>query len=200
MQAMLLGFMTGGGLIVAIGAQNAYVLRMGILRRFVLPVVLFCSLSDALLIAAGIAGMGTLLEKAPILLAATRYAGIAFLVWYGTKALRRALSPVGMQATEADDTTLTKVIATCALFTFLNPHVYLDTVILMGSIAGQQPPDLRFWFGLGGCLASLVWFSALGFGARWLAPLFQKPRAWQVLDALIAVMMFTLALFLLLGS
>jgi L-lysine exporter family protein LysE/ArgO len=188
---LLSGFATGLALIIAIGSQNAYVLRQGILRAHVLPIVLFCALSDALLIGAGIAGAGVLIRGNEVLMLLTRWGGAAFLSAYGLLAVRRAWQGSQMQLVQNSGATLGNAIAACFGFTFLNPHVYLDTVVLLGSIAHQQTTP---WiFGLGACLASFGWFATLGFGARFLAPLFQTTLAWRVLDSLIALTMLTLA-------
>ncbi|MDP1528705.1 LysE/ArgO family amino acid transporter [Rhodoferax sp.] len=193
------GFATGLALIVAIGSQNAYVLRQGILRQHVLPLVLFCGLSDALLILAGIGGAGLLVRDNPLLMTLTRYGGALFLLTYGVLAARRAWQGEPMQVSNNGGATLTAALAACFAFTFLNPHVYLDTVVLLGALANQRPDPGRWIFGAGAVSASLCWFAALGFGARFLAPLFATARAWQVLDALIALTMWVLATLLLQG-
>ena len=190
------GFATGLALIVAIGSQNAYVLRQGILRQHVLPLVLFCALSDALLILAGIGGAGLLVRDNPTLMSLTRYGGALFLMAYGVLAARRAWLGASMPVASGGTTTLATALAACFAFTFLNPHVYLDTVVLVGVIANQRPDPERWFFGAGAMSASLCWFAALGFGARFLAPLFATARAWRVLDALIALTMWTLAAML----
>ena len=182
------------GLIVAIGAQNAFVLRQGLRREHVASVVFFCALSDALLIAAGVLGMAQALGDRPMVAQALALAGAVFLAVYGWKALRRALQQNSLLAhDEGDGLTWAAAMAQAAAFTLLNPHVYLDTVLLVGSIGAQQPADLQVWFVAGASSASLLWFCALGFGARWLAPLFAKPRAWQVLDILIGLTMWALS-------
>jgi len=193
------GFATGLALIVAIGSQNAYVLRCGIRRQHVLALVLFCALSDALLIAAGIGGAGVLIRGNTLLMSLTRYGGALFLASYGLLAARRSWQGSQMQLDNAAPVTLATALLACFGFTFLNPHVYLDTVVLLGAIANQRPDPRRWIFGAGAMVASLCWFSALGFGARYLAPLFQTTLAWRVLDGLIALVMGTLALMLLLG-
>ena len=197
MIAALTGFFTGLSLIIAIGAQNAFVLRQGLRREHVGSVVLFCALADALLIAAGVFGMAQALGDRPQLARALALAGAAFLAWYGWQALRRVRQSGQLQAA-AGDTLLPRgaAMAQAAAFTLLNPHVYLDTVLLVGSIGAQQPTPLQGWFVAGASSASLAWFSALGFGARWLAPLFARPRAWQVLDGLIGLTMGVLAVLL----
>ena len=182
------------GLIVAIGAQNAFVLRQGLRREHVASVVVFCAISDALLIAAGVLGMGQALGERPMLAHALALAGAVFLAVYGWKALNRALQQNGLLANEeGHGLTWAAAMAQAAAFTLLNPHVYLDTVLLVGSIGAQQPMGLQAWFVAGASSASLLWFSALGFGARWLAPLFAQPRAWQVLDILIGLTMWVLS-------
>jgi len=196
----LQGFSLGGGLIVAIGAQNAFVLRQGLVKRHVLPLVLFCALSDALLIAAGSAGFGTLVSSSPVLLQGAAYGGAAFLGFYGFRAFRSAFTAQSLSAEGAANLPLCRALATAAAFTYLNPHVYLDTVVLLGGIAGRYAVDERVWFAGGAMTASLVWFAALGYGARLLAPLFAKPLAWRVLDTLIGVVMSALALSLLVSG
>jgi L-lysine exporter family protein LysE/ArgO len=192
------GMATGMALIVAIGSQNAFVLRQGIRREHVLPIVAFCALSDALLILAGIGGAGVLIRGNDTLLAVARYGGVLFLATYGALAARRAWRGGHMElGKKIKPTPLPAALAACFGFTFLNPHVYLDTVVLLGTVATQRPNPWAF--GLGACLGSLVWFSALGFGARLLAPWFETVVAWRVLDSLIATVMFGLAAALLLG-
>lgn len=192
------GLVLSLGLIVAIGAQNAFVLRQGLRREHVLPVVAFCALADALLITAGVLGMAQVLGRQPVLAQILAVSGTAFLAWYGWQALQRARQTSQLNAADGS-ARLSRgaALAQAAAFTLLNPHVYLDTVLLVGSIGAQQPAGLRGWFIAGASIASLGWFTALGFGARWLAPLFARPRAWQVLDALIGLTMWTLAALLL---
>jgi L-lysine exporter family protein LysE/ArgO len=186
------------GLIVAIGAQNAFVLRQGLRREHVGSVVIFCAVADAVLIAAGVLGMAQALANSPGLARALALAGAAFLAVYGWRALRRARHPQTLTASNGGDAlSRSAVLAQAAAFTLLNPHVYLDTVLLVGSIGAQQPAALRGWFIAGASAASLLWFSLLGFGARWMAPWFARPRAWQVLDALIGVTMWVLTALLL---
>lgn len=189
----LTGLTLSLGLIVAIGAQNAFVLRQGLRREHVLSVVLFCALADAALITAGVLGMAQALGDKPGLAKAMALAGAAFLAWYGWQALRRARQASQLQTTQhGEGLSLGAAMAQAAAFTLLNPHVYLDTVLLVGSIGAQQPRALQGWFIAGSCMASVGWFTALGFGARWLAPLFARPRAWQVLDTLIGLTMWVL--------
>lgn len=191
------GMATGLALIVAIGSQNAFVLRSGIRREHVLPIVAFCALSDALLIAAGIGGAGVLIRGNTTLMQLTRYGGAAFLGAYGVLAAHRAWRGEQLALQHSGSVKLGAALAACFGFTFLNPHVYLDTVVLLGSIANQRPDPGRWLFGAGAALGSVLWFSALGFGARFLAPLFQTTRAWRVLDSLIALTMLSMALALL---
>ncbi len=188
-------------LIVAIGAQNAYVLRLGILRQHVTAVVLFCAVSDAALIALGVGGAGALIQGNAVLLAAARYGGAAFLAGYGVLAARRAWKGEALPATDSEALapSLTTALAACFAFTYLNPHVYLDTVVLVGALAAQRSPPADWVFGGGAMLASLVWFAAIGFGARFLGPLFESRLAWRILDGSIAAMMLTLAAMLLSG-
>jgi len=193
----LQGLVLSLGLIVAIGAQNAFVLRQGLRREHVGSVVLFCALADAALITAGVLGMAQALGRHPGLAQGMALAGAAFLAWYGWQALQRARRASQLQAAEGGaGLSHGAALAQAAAFTLLNPHVYLDTVLLVGSIGAQQPAGLQGWFVAGASIASLSWFTALGFGARWLAPLFAKPRAWQVLDGLIGATMWLLAALL----
>lgn len=186
------------GLIVAIGAQNAFVLRQGLRREHVGSVVAFCAVADALLITAGVFGMAQALGERPVLAQALALGGAAFLAVYGWRALQRARQTSALDVTSTGQGLgLGAALAQAAAFTLLNPHVYLDTVLLVGSIGAQQPSSMQGWFAAGASSASLLWFSALGFGARWLAPWFARPRAWQVLDALIGVTMWVLSALLL---
>ena len=193
----LAGFLVGGGLIVAIGAQNAFVLRQGLSRRHVFPVALFCSLSDALLILLGVGGLGALVVASPALLKVATWGGAAFLLAYGAFAFRRALSPSAMTMADTSSASLPAALAACAAFTFLNPHVWLDTVVLVGSISATHGVQGRWVFGLGAAFASFCWFFSLAYGARLLDPLFAKPRAWRILDLLIGGVMWTIAATLL---
>ncbi|WP_394769174.1 LysE/ArgO family amino acid transporter [Lacisediminihabitans sp.] len=194
---VLAGFAAGGSLIVVIGAQNAFVLRVGLLRQHVLPVVAICALSDAVLIFAGVAGVGALVRAAPVALEIARWAGAAFLIGYAVIAARRAFRPGALEASAAPRMSLAAAALGCLALTWLNPHVYLDTVVLLGSLAATHGDGGRWLFGIGAAAASAVWFSALGFGARFLAPLFARPVAWRVLDGAIAVLMLTLGVSLL---
>ncbi|MDP9999314.1 MULTISPECIES: LysE/ArgO family amino acid transporter [Pseudarthrobacter] len=196
-----LGFGTGLALIVAIGSQNAFVLRQGIRGEHVAAVVIVCGVSDAVLIAAGIAGVGALLQANPVIVDVVRFAGAAFLVAYGVMAARRAVRPGTLTASGRQPAVgLGAALSTVLALTWLNPHVYLDTVLLLGSVANQQTQDLRWLFGAGAIAASLAWFSALGFGARILRPFFAKPSSWRVLDGFVAVVMLTLGIRLAVGA
>ncbi|MDQ1084936.1 MULTISPECIES: LysE/ArgO family amino acid transporter [Microbacterium] len=229
------GLGLGFSLIVAIGAQNLFVLRQGMRREHLLPVVAVCAVSDAVLILLGVSGIGLVLQAVPWLIVVARWAGAAFLIGYGVFAVRRAMRPsgetlrataaspaapdadatsirsgstagartvgtgtaVGTPTTAATRTSLAAALLTCLALTWLNPHVYLDTVFLLGSVASTHG-DGRWSFAIGACIASVVWFSALGFGARSLGRWLDTPRAWRVLDAVIAVVMFAIALSLVL--
>lgn len=193
MQAALTGFLTGIGLILAIGAQNAFVLRQGLLRAHVLPVVLTCAVSDALLIVAGVVGMGALTASAPWVIEGLRWGGVVFLLAYGLRAFRSAFTGgAALRAAEAGAGTLSAALLTCMAFTWLNPHVYLDTVVLIGSISAQWP-GREALFGAGAVAASFAFFFSLGYGARLLAPVFERPSAWRVLDTGIGLLMWAIA-------
>lgn len=191
------GLASGLSLIVAIGAQNAFVLRQGILRSHVLLVVAVCAVSDLVLIVLGVAGIGVLIERAPAVLDVVRWAGAAFLLLYGGLAAARALrgAEVAQPGVRGGGSRLA-ALGTCLSLTWLNPHVYLDTVLLLGSLAGTHGAEGRWWFAAGAGLGSVAWFAALGIGARYLAPLFQRRNAWRVLDAGIALVMVSLAVLL----
>ncbi len=192
---LLVGFLTSSALIAAIGAQNAFVLRQGIRREHVLAVVSVCAVSDLLLITAGIAGVGALVTAHPQTVTVAKVGGAAFLLGYGALAARRALKPSVMAPAQDGSTRLVSVLLTCLAMTFLNPHVYLDTVVLLGTLANQHP-DGRWLFGVGAVTASVVWFFSLGFGARRLTGLFATPLTWRVLDGLIAATMIGLGISL----
>lgn len=224
--ALLSGLGTGLGLIVAIGAQNAYLLRLGATasRRTTAAAVLVCAGSDAVLIVAGVLGVGVVVQHVPVALVVARLAGAAFLLVYGAFAVRRVLRPAGAglhaeAGAEAEgagrtstsgapvlerDTRTTvrpvRALLTIAVFTWANPHVYLDTLVFLGSVGTQQPAEVRAWWVAGAVGASCLWFSAIGFGARLLAPLLARPGAWRVLDAFIAVVMIGLGVTLLRGA
>ena len=218
--ALFAGLGLGLSLIIAIGAQNAYVLRQGARREHLLAVLVVCILSDVALILAGVAGFGTVIEHAPWVVTVMRWFGIAFLVGYGLLAARRAWRPAGQALTidngppvdapgSAGTATLTKtesgtrlmpVVLTALALTWLNPHVYLDTVVLLGSVANTHGPDARWAFAIGACLGSILWFTALGYGARLLSRWLASPLAWRILDGVIAVIMLALAVSLALSS
>ncbi|MEM9549811.1 MAG: LysE/ArgO family amino acid transporter [Pseudomonadota bacterium] len=196
MDVFLPGFALGFSLILAIGAQNAFVLRQGLRRSHVFVVCLTCAVSDAILIAAGVAGFGALAVAMPWLEPVMRLGGAAFLVWYGATTLARAWrggEALMAQGQEVD--ALAPVLLTVLAFTWLNPHVYLDTVVLLGSVSSQYDP--KPLFAAGAITSSFVFFFSLGYGARLLAPVFARPRAWQILDALIGLTMWAIAIKLL---
>ncbi|CUB04524.1 LysE/ArgO family amino acid transporter [Marinomonas fungiae] len=197
--ALLSGFTTGAGLIIAIGSQNAFVLRQGLMRHHIGAVVAITSLSDILLISCGVAGIGILVEAWPSLVQYLRWGGAAFLAFYGLQAAQRAWSGSGAlhAAQQTSSASLKTVVLTCLAFTFLNPHVYLDTMVLLGSLSANYPGFGQIAFAIGACCASLVWFIALGYGARLLRPVFNSPLAWRILDASIAVFMLTLSALML---
>ena len=191
----LAGFAASVVLIVAIGAQNAFVLRQGLRREHVLPVVVVCAVSDLALITAGIAGLGAVVAARPAAVTVIRWAGAVFLLGYAVLAAKRAVKPAALAPTDRGPATLRATLLTCLALTYLNPHVYLDTVLLLGSVAQQHPH--RWLFGLGAAAASAVWFTGLGLGARRLAPVLAKPVAWRILDGLIAAVMAALGIALL---
>ncbi|PRH79335.1 amino acid transporter [Streptomyces solincola] len=198
----LAGFGTGLSLIVAIGAQNAFVLRQGVHRHAVLWVVGICALSDAALIVLGVAGVGAVVTAWPAALTAVAVAGGLFLLGYGLLAARRALRPAGAAALDARGAatgSARAAVLTCLALTWLNPHVYLDTVLLLGSVAADHGTG-RWVFGAGAAAASLVWFAALGYGSRLLSGLLARPRAWRALDGLVAATMLTMGGLLLAGA
>ncbi|MBB2202955.1 LysE/ArgO family amino acid transporter [Gluconacetobacter tumulisoli] len=188
------GFGLSAALIVAIGAQNMFVLRQGLRREHIVPIVMFCALADLALVAAGVAGIGQVLAILPGLAQVLTLGGTAFLLWYGLDALRRAIAPGTLVADAGGgNATLAAVLGRAVAFTFLNPHVYLDTVMLMGAAGGALPGAMRPVFVAGAGTASTTWFVALGFGARLLRPVFARPVAWRILDGLVAATMFALA-------
>lgn len=194
----LAGFGLGASLIIAIGAQNAFVLRQGLRREHVLAIVLLCSFSDALLIAAGVAGFAALTQAAPWVEPAFTFGGAAFLLWYAARSFWSAWrGGETLEAAENRGASLKVALMTCLALTFLNPHVYLDTLVLVGSISAQY--DQPWAFGAGVTASSFVFFFALGYGARLLAPLFARPRSWQVLDVVMGTVMSVIAVKLLVG-
>jgi L-lysine exporter family protein LysE/ArgO len=194
LDAFVAGLLTGLSLIVAIGAQNAFVLRQGLIRQFVGPVVAICAVSDLVLIAAGVAGIGAIVQHAPTALAVVRWLGVAFLTAYGVRSLWRARHADALTAAAEAEPRLRGAVLQATALTWLNPHVYLDTVLLLGSIAAHHGPTGRWWFAAGAGLGSVLWFSGLGYGARLLGPVLSRPRAWQVLDVLIGLTMLAVAL------
>lgn len=197
MQAVIAGFALGFSLILAIGAQNAFVLRQGLRREHVFAVCLTCAVSDALLIAAGVAGFGALAEAVPGLERIMRYGGAAFLIWYGARNLMAAWRGGEVMEVARGTGSLRAALLTCLALTWLNPHVYLDTVVLLGSVSSQYADKLGF--AMGAMVASFVFFFGLGYGARVLDPLFQRASAWRVLDAVVGLTMWAIAAKLLLG-
>lgn len=191
--AAFAGFRLGLGLIVAIGAQNAFVLRQGLRREHVFAVALFCAASDAVLIALGVSGMGSLSRLAPWVGQALRWGGVAFLTWYGLRAAMAAWrGGERLEAGQGAAPSLRAVMLTVAALTWANPHVWLDTVVLLGAVSAQFP-GRGLAFACGAMTASFAFFFALAYGARLLAPLFAKPLAWRLLDALVAVIMISVA-------
>ncbi|MEK0083667.1 LysE/ArgO family amino acid transporter [Benzoatithermus flavus] len=197
--AAIEGFFLGLSLILAIGAQNAFVLRQGLLRRHVFVICCLCALSDAILIAAGVAGFGALIERLPVLPRIMTWLGAAFLLWYGFGRFREALHPQALHAAERAAGSLRAAVTTCLAFTWLNPHVYLDTVVLLGGIASRFAGTARVAFGTGAAAASFLFFFVLGYGARLLAPWFARPNAWRALDVGVGATMWLLAGKLVLG-
>lgn len=196
--AFMQGWAMGAGLILAIGAQNALVLRQGLRREHVAAVVAVCTLSDWLLIALGVFGLGALIQSSPLLLQAFRFGGAAFLLGYAVLAARRAWRPAGSLQAQGTASSLGATLTAALAFTYLNPHVYLDTVVLLGGLGARQPADLRTAFAAGACVASAMWFGLLGFGAAAAAPWLARPATWRVLDAGVALLMAGLGLQLLL--
>lgn len=197
--AALAGFLASAGLIIAIGSQNAFVLRQGLLQRHVGLVVATCALADLALIVCGVAGVGALVREWPMLLQVLRFGGAAFLAVYGLMAARRAWRGNDSLAPGAEaEKSWRRVLLACLAFTFLNPHVYLDTMILLGSLSTRYPGLTQWAFAAGACLASIVWFTALGYGSRLLLPIFRSAHAWRALDGFVAIFMLSLSLLLLL--
>ena len=193
MTHLLTGFLTGLGLIVAIGSQNAFVLRQGLLRQHVTLIVVVCALGDIALELAGVLGMGAVVEAHPTAIKALKWFGAAYLVWFGLNALRSARRASSLSPADAPPVCWRTAVLTVLGLTFLNPHVYLDTVVMIGSLANSRGPEGRWWFYAGSVAASILWFAALGYGARALTPLVRKARTWQVIDTVVGVMMFGFA-------
>ena len=199
MNAILPGFLTGFSLIVAIGAQNAFILRQGLTRQYIFLIVTVCAFSDALLIALGTFGLGALIQAIPHLLEIMRWLGVAYLTWFGLSSARRAIKTNALTVAEDAHVSLKKTMLLTLGFTFLNPHVYLDTVILVGSLANHFG-DNKWFFAIGAAIASFTWFFSLGFAASKLAVLMAKPVFWKILDIFIAAVMFSLAINLAVGK
>jgi len=191
------GLFTGLSLIVAIGAQNAFVLRQGLTRSHIGTVVLICIAGDVLLITAGVAGVGAVIRSHATVLTAFKWLGAAYLAWFAVNSFRAARHPHTLDAPPS--VTRGSVVGAALAITFLNPHVYLDTVLMLGNIANQQGSLGRWWFALGACLGSITWFTTIGYGARLAAPLMRRPATWRVLDVLIGCIMLTVAGLLILG-
>ena len=189
------GILSGLALIIAIGAQNAFVIRQGLQRQHVLTVVLFCAISDALLIAAGTVGLGKAIESAPEVLEIVRWFGVTYLIFFGLKSLRSAFRHNTLTLEQGNLVSRKRTILTVLGLTFLNPHVYLDTVIFLGSIANQFPAD-KWFFSAGAMTASFLWFFFIGFGSKMAARFMVKVIFWKVLDLAVAIIMFTLATYL----
>jgi len=193
--ALIPGFLTGLSLIIAIGAQNAFVIKQGLLRQHVLLIVLICATSDAILIFLGTGGLGALVQSNQGLLEVVRWFGVAYLTWFGIKSVRSAFSNQSLSASENPTVSAIKVATTALALTWLNPHVYLDTVILLGSVANQFEAD-RWYFAIGASVASVLWFTTIGFGARAASKYMSRPIFWKILDSLIAIVMFSIAITL----
>jgi L-lysine exporter family protein LysE/ArgO len=195
MIALISGFIASLSLIIAIGAQNAFVIKQGLLRSHITLVVIFCSVADAFFIILGVGGLGTFVQSHPRALEYVRWFGVAYLMWFGIKSVRAALSTQSLTIAISDEKSVGKVLLSLITFTFLNPHVYLDTVILLGSIANQFS-NHRWYFALGASISSFIWFASIGFGARAASRYMTRPIFWKVLDSVIAVIMFTIAISL----
>jgi L-lysine exporter family protein LysE/ArgO len=199
LNSLLAGFFTGLTLIVAIGAQNAFVLRQGLKRQHVRTLIVICILSDVLLISCGVMGLGAVINDHQILQSAARFGGAAFLVIYGLMAAKRTLKAQKMDVGTQLNMSRKAAVLSCLAFTYLNPHVYLDTVVLLGALANQRPGNGAAWFGAGACIASVCWFIALGYGSRKLVPLFSRERTWRIFDAMVSVLMLGMGLKLAVG-
>ena len=198
-QSYLNGLLVAFGLIMAIGTQNAFVLAQSLRREHHLPVAAFCVICDALLVAAGVFGLATILAQNPVLLSVARWGGAVFLLWYGTQALRRAFSASSLEQSASQTARSLKAVMLSALaVTLLNPHVYLDTVLLIGSLGAQQ--SVPGAYVVGAASASLLWFFTLALGAAWLAPWLARPGTWRLLDLLVAAMMYAVAVQLIVAG
>lgn len=192
MNGFIAGITLGFGLIIAIGSQNAFVLKQGLKREHVFIVCLVCAVSDAILISLGVAGFSAIIAENPWIEPFAKYGGAAFLFFYGAISFRSAFKNETMGSSDVSASSLAAVITTCLAFTWLNPHVYLDTVVLMGSISSQFPAQ-KVEFTVGAVLASFIFFFSLGYGAKFLLPLFKNPKSWKVLDFLIGIVMWLIA-------
>jgi len=193
MSPFVQGFGIGGSLIVAIGAQNAFVLSQGVRRNYPLTIALICGCCDSILIFAGVTGVGSFVAANPMFRDLTVWGGVLFLAWYGAASLRSALKGGSLSADSAEVPTWRGVVAATLAVTLLNPHAYLDTLILIGGISGQFQGGARFLFGGGAMTASFLWFFALSFGAGYLAPVFQRKQAWRILDSVVCATMWFIA-------
>jgi len=198
MNTFISAFLLGLSLILAIGAQNAYVLKQGLKKQYVFMIVLICSISDAILITLGVSGFGIIIQKFPLVITLSKYGGFLFLSIYAIRSIYSSIKKTEIMDTDTDiKTTRLKSALICLALTWLNPHVYLDTVILLGSISTQYP-EQKLQFALGAISASFIFFFSLGYGSRFLTPLFKNPKSWKVLDFLIGIVMFSIAIKLLL--
>jgi len=195
MLAIIPGFLTGLSLIIAIGAQNAFVIRQGLTKKYVLLTVLICAFSDALLIALGASGLGALIKSNKNILEVVRWFGVVYLLWFAIKSARSVFRNASLNAAGEASGDTKNVVFTVLALTFLNPHVYLDTVILLGSISNQFNSD-KWFFVLGAMIASFTWFTAIGFGAKSASRFMSKPIFWKILDSIIAAIMLSIAAFL----
>jgi L-lysine exporter family protein LysE/ArgO len=193
------GLLIAAGLIIALGAQNAFVLAQSLRREHHLPVALLCMVCDALLVSAGVFGLAAVLAQSPVLLGIARWGGAAFLLWYGAQALLRACRPQALnQADSVGPRSLRVVMLAALAVTLLNPHVYLDTVLLIGSLGAQQ--TVPGAYALGAASASIIWFFCLALGAAWLAPWLARPSTWRIIDLCVALMMFSICWQLIAGN
>ncbi|MBU1342774.1 MAG: LysE/ArgO family amino acid transporter [Proteobacteria bacterium] len=190
----LKGFGAGSGLIIAIGAQNAFVLSQGVKKNHTIVIPLICAICDALLIALGVSGMGILIASSKSLSLIAGIGGAGFLFFYGIRSFRSAFSGGSLSANQKVESSLKTAILTTFAVTLLNPHVYIDTIILLGSISSQFQPPGHLFFGAGAVMASFIWFFALSLGGRMLAPLFARQFSWRILDTLVGMVMWAIAL------
>jgi L-lysine exporter family protein LysE/ArgO len=195
MLAFIPGLLAGFSLIIAIGAQNAFVIRQGLTKKYVLLTVLICAVSDAVLISLGASGLGALVKSNDIILEFVRWFGVAYLLWFAIKSAKSAMKSASLNSAGEASSDRKGVILTVLALTFLNPHVYLDTVILLGSISNQFADD-KWFFVFGAAVASFIWFTAIGFGAKSASRFMSRPIFWKILDTTIAVVMFSIAVFL----